>query len=70
MEDDQGPACSHPSAAVHSNNLVEVVHSSFIAVIVEDDGWLPVLTITDFSCLVQYAQQGHMVDKKQKWWWE
>ena len=37
MEDDQGPVCSHPSAAVHSNNLDEVVHASFIPVIVEDD---------------------------------
>ena len=52
MEDDPGPVCSHPSAAVRSNNLVEVDHASSIAVIVEDDGWLPVLTITDLSCLV------------------
>lgn len=49
MEDDQGPAESHPPAAVCSSNLDQVVHTSCVAVIVQDDGKLPVLTITDLS---------------------
>jgi hypothetical protein len=52
MEDDQGPAVSHPSAAVSSNHLVQVVHASFVVVVVQDDGWLPVLTFSAILCSV------------------
>ena len=36
MEYDQGPAGSHPPAAVSSNHLVQVFHASFVVVIVQD----------------------------------
>ena len=62
MGDDQGPVCSHPPAAVSSNHLVQLVHTSFAAVVVvQDDGWLPVFTITDLSRFVQCAQEDHIV---------
>ena len=54
MEDDhQGPAGS-PSA-VSSNHLVQVVHTSFVVVVGQDDVWLPLLTITDLSRFVQWT---------------
>lgn len=56
MEDDQVPAGSHPPAAVSSNHLVQVVHAlSFVVVV---DCWLPVLIISDLSCIVQHVQEG------------
>ena len=51
----------HPSAAVSSNHLVQVVHISFVVFVVQDDGWLPVLTITDLSRFVQCAQEDHIL---------
>ncbi|CAK6958443.1 Hypothetical predicted protein [Scomber scombrus] len=61
MEDDTGPADQHPPAAVSSIHLVQIVHISFIVVVVQDDGWLPVLTITDFSCFVQCDLEDHIL---------
>ena len=61
MKDDQGPADSHPPAALSSNHLVQVVHGSFVVVVVQDDDWLPVLMITDKSCFVQCAQEDHIL---------
>ena len=61
MEDDQGLAGSHPPAAVNSNHLVQVAHASFVVVVVHDDGWLPVLAITDLSHFVQCAQEDHIL---------
>ena len=61
MEADQGPVGSHPPAAVSSNHLVQVIHAFFLVVVVQDDGWLPVLTITDLSCFLQCAQEDHIL---------
>ena len=49
-----------------SNHLVQVVHASFVVVVVQDYGWLAILTITDLSCFVQCSSLG---DKKLEWWW-
>lgn len=61
MEDDLGPAGSHPPAAVNSNHLVQIVHASFVVVVVQDDSWLSVLTITNLSHFVQCAQKDHIL---------
>ena len=61
MEDDQGPAGSHPPAAVSSNLLVQVVHDSFVVVEVQNDGWIPVLAISDLRRFVPYAQEDHVL---------
>lgn len=72
IDDDQGPVCSLHSVAVCSNNLVEVAHAPFVAVVIEDDGWFLVVMITDFSCLVLRAQQCHVLVNfwkiRKKWW--
>ena len=57
MEDDQGPARSHPPAAVRSDYLVYVVHSSFVAVVVQDDDRFPVLAVADVGLGVPRAQE-------------
>ena len=61
MKDDQGPAHSHPPAAVGSSCPVQVVHTSFVVLVVQDDVWLPVLTSTDVSHFVQCAQEDHIL---------
>ena len=66
MEDDQGPAGSHPPAAVSSGYLIQVAHASFVVVVVQDDGWVLVHTMagfmfTDLSRFVQCAQENHIL---------
>ena len=50
---------SDPRAAVGSNHHVQVVHTSFVGVVVQDDGWSPGLTLSDLSRFAQCAQEDH-----------
>ena len=56
-----GATGSHPPAAVSSYHLVQVVRASFVVVVVQDSGGLPVLMITGLSRFVQCAQEEHIL---------
>lgn len=49
MENDQGTACGHPPTAVHPDRLVQVVDSSIVVVVVQEDDF------TDFGFCVACA---------------
>ena len=60
VEDDQGPVGRPPPAAVCSNCLVQTVHASFVALVIQDHGWLPVFPTTKVSRCVECTQEDHI----------
>ena len=61
VEDDQGPARGLPPAAVGSDHLVQVVHASFVAVVVQDDDRFAVRALfDDLGLRVPRAQEQHV----------
>ena len=62
----RGQRRGHPPAAVSYNQVVQVVHASFVVVVVQDDDGLPVLTITELSRSHSCSSLGGI---QLEWWW-